>query len=76
MKIKAARIFNTYGPRMRHNDGRVISNLIVQALRFARKLLDWRPIVPLSTGLVKTIATFRGHRVLRTQGEQQFAAAR
>ncbi len=31
--IKIARIFNTYGPRMRPDDGRVISNFIVQALR-------------------------------------------
>ncbi|QUT05675.1 SDR family oxidoreductase [Sphingobium phenoxybenzoativorans] len=31
--IKVARIFNTYGPRMRPDDGRVISNFIVQALR-------------------------------------------
>ena len=30
--IKVARIFNTYGPRMSENDGRVVSNLIVQAL--------------------------------------------
>jgi UDP-glucuronate decarboxylase len=30
--VKIARIFNTYGPRMRPNDGRVMSNLIVQAL--------------------------------------------
>jgi UDP-glucuronate decarboxylase len=30
---RIARIFNTYGPRMRENDGRVISNFIVQALR-------------------------------------------
>ena len=30
--IRIARIFNTYGPRLRHADGRVISNLIVQAL--------------------------------------------
>ena len=33
LKIKVARIFNTYGPRMHHNDGRVVSNFIVQALR-------------------------------------------
>jgi len=33
VKIKIARIFNTYGPRMSVNDGRVISNFIVQALR-------------------------------------------
>lgn len=32
VQIKVARIFNTYGPRMRTNDGRVISNFIVQAL--------------------------------------------
>ena len=31
-KIKVARIFNTYGPKMQKNDGRVISNFIVQAL--------------------------------------------
>jgi len=30
--IKVARIFNTYGPRMRPDDGRVVSNFIVQAL--------------------------------------------
>ncbi|MBH30629.1 MAG: NAD-dependent dehydratase [Candidatus Marinimicrobia bacterium] len=33
MTIKVARIFNTYGPRMRIDDGRVVSNFIVQALR-------------------------------------------
>src|SRR5690606_14522605 len=33
MPIKVARIFNTYGPRMRPDDGRVVSNFIVQALR-------------------------------------------
>lgn len=33
LKIKVARIFNTYGPRMGVNDGRVISNFIVQALK-------------------------------------------
>jgi UDP-glucuronate decarboxylase len=32
VKIKIARIFNTYGPRMDPNDGRVVSNFIVQAL--------------------------------------------
>ena len=32
LSIKVARIFNTYGPRMHHNDGRVVSNFIVQAL--------------------------------------------
>jgi UDP-glucuronate decarboxylase len=33
LDIKVARIFNTYGPRMQLNDGRVVSNLIVQALK-------------------------------------------
>ncbi len=32
LSIKVARIFNTYGPRMHQNDGRVVSNFIVQAL--------------------------------------------
>ena len=33
LKIKIARIFNTYGPRMHRNDGRVVSNFVVQALQ-------------------------------------------
>jgi UDP-glucuronate decarboxylase len=33
LAIKVARIFNTYGPRMHHADGRVVSNFIIQALR-------------------------------------------
>lgn len=33
LKIKVARIFNTYGPRMYPNDGRVVSNFIMQALK-------------------------------------------
>ena len=33
VKIKVARIFNTYGPNMHPNDGRVVSNFIMQALR-------------------------------------------
>ncbi|MCB1885571.1 MAG: SDR family oxidoreductase [Geminicoccaceae bacterium] len=33
LNVKVARIFNTYGPRMHPNDGRVVSNFIVQALR-------------------------------------------
>jgi UDP-glucuronate decarboxylase len=32
LRIKVGRIFNTYGPRMHPNDGRVVSNFIVQAL--------------------------------------------
>ncbi|MBI28966.1 MAG: UDP-N-acetylglucosamine 4-epimerase [Alphaproteobacteria bacterium MarineAlpha5_Bin11] len=33
IKIKVARIFNTFGPRMHVNDGRVVSNFVVQALK-------------------------------------------
>jgi UDP-glucuronate decarboxylase len=33
LKIRVARIFNTYGPKMHPNDGRVISNFIIQALQ-------------------------------------------
>ncbi len=33
VRIKVARLFNTYGPRMHPNDGRVVSNFIVQALK-------------------------------------------
>jgi UDP-glucuronate decarboxylase len=33
LKVKIARIFNTYGPRMHPNDGRVVSNFIMQALK-------------------------------------------
>ena len=33
MPVKVARIFNTYGPGMRPDDGRVVSNFIVSALR-------------------------------------------
>ncbi|QTA93084.1 UDP-glucuronic acid decarboxylase family protein [Desulfonema magnum] len=33
VRIKVARIFNTYGPHMEFNDGRVVSNFIIQALR-------------------------------------------
>jgi UDP-glucuronate decarboxylase len=33
LRIRVARIFNTYGPRMQLNDGRVVSNFIVQALK-------------------------------------------
>jgi UDP-glucuronate decarboxylase len=35
LKVKVARIFNTYGPRMHPNDGRVVSNFIVQSLKNA-----------------------------------------
>ena len=43
VRIKVARIFNTYGPRMQPNDGRVVSNFIIQAL-------DGRPITVYGNG--------------------------
>src|SRR6476469_9308313 len=43
VKIKVARIFNTYGPRMHPNDGRVVSNFIVQAIQ-------GRPVTIYGTG--------------------------
>ena len=43
MNIKVARIFNTYGPSMHPNDGRVVSNFIVQALK-------GEPITPFGDG--------------------------
>ena len=33
VEVRIARIFNTYGPHMKFNDGRVVSNFIVQALK-------------------------------------------
>ena len=33
VSVRIARIFNTYGPRMHNNDGRVVSNFILQALQ-------------------------------------------
>lgn len=33
IKVRVARIFNTFGPRMHMNDGRVVSNFILQALQ-------------------------------------------
>ena len=44
VRIKVARIFNTYGPRMHPNDGRVVSNFIMQAL-------SGRPIAVYGSGL-------------------------
>ena len=42
LRIKVARIFNTYGPRMHPNDGRVVSNFIIQALRGRADHHLWR----------------------------------
>ena len=42
LRIKVARIFNTYGPRMHPHDGRVVSNFIIQALLGQRDHHLWR----------------------------------
>jgi UDP-glucuronate decarboxylase len=65
MRIKVARIFNTYGPRMHPNDGRVVSNFIVQALKGSditiygdgRQTRSFCYVDDLVTGLIKLMAT-------------------
>lgn len=41
VKVRVARIFNTYGPRMHMNDGRVVSNFILQALQNESITVSW-----------------------------------
>ena len=65
LKIKVARIFNTYGPRMHPNDGRVVSNFIVQALQGApitlygdgRQTRSFCYVDDLVDGLIRFMAT-------------------
>jgi len=65
LTIKVARIFNTYGPRMHANDGRVVSNFIVQALRNApitlygdgRQTRSFCYVDDLVDGLIRLMAT-------------------
>jgi UDP-glucuronate decarboxylase len=65
VRIKIARIFNTYGPRMNTNDGRVVSNFIVQALRGAditifgdgTQTRSFQYIDDLTDGLIKLMDT-------------------
>ena len=65
MRIKVARIFNTYGPRMHPNDGRVVSNFIVQALKGeditiygqGRQTRSFCYVDDLVSGLMKLMAT-------------------
>ena len=65
LKIKVARIFNTYGPRMQPNDGRVVSNFIVQALQGApitlygdgRQTRSFCYVDDLVDGLIRFMAT-------------------
>ncbi len=65
LAIKVARIFNTYGPRMHPNDGRVVSSFIVQALRGdpitifgdGQQTRSFCYVTDLIDGLVKLMAT-------------------
>ncbi|MGD0341247.1 MAG: UDP-glucuronic acid decarboxylase family protein [Bacteroidales bacterium] len=65
VRIKIARIFNTYGPRMHPNDGRVVSNFIIQALKGENITVfgdgshtrSFQYISDLVSGLIKLMAT-------------------
>jgi UDP-glucuronate decarboxylase len=65
MTIKVIRIFNTYGPRMHPNDGRVVSNFIVQAIKgedisiygSGRQTRSFCYVDDLVTGIIKMMAT-------------------
>lgn len=65
VKIKIARIFNTYGPRMEPEDGRVVSNFVVQALKGenitiygnGQQTRSFQYISDLIEGMVKMMAT-------------------
>lgn len=65
VKIKIARIFNTYGPRMHPNDGRVVSNFIMQALQNeditiygdGQQTRSFQYIDDLVEGLIRMMAT-------------------
>lgn len=71
LEIKVIRIFNTYGPRMHPNDGRVVSNFIVQALRGdnitifgdgqqTRSFCYVDDLIELMVGMMKSPAEFTG----------------
>jgi UDP-glucuronate decarboxylase len=65
VKIKIVRIFNTYGPRMHPNDGRVVSNFIVQALKNkditvygeGQQTRSFQYVDDLVEGMIKMMAT-------------------
>jgi UDP-glucuronate decarboxylase len=80
LRIKVPRIFNTYGPRMHPNDGRVVSNFIVQALRGdpitiygdGRQTRSFCYVDDLVDGLMRMMATgdeFTGPMNLGNPGE-------
>ena len=47
VQVRVARIFNTYGPRMHMNDGRVVSNFILQALQNQTITVESHFLLPL-----------------------------
>lgn len=65
VRIKIARIFNTYGPRMHPNDGRVVSNFIIQALKneaitiygTGEQTRSFQYVDDLAEGLIRTMNT-------------------
>lgn len=65
VRIKVIRIFNTYGPRMLANDGRVVSNFVVQALRneditiygSGKQTRSFQYIDDLIEGMIRMMAT-------------------
>jgi hypothetical protein len=67
LRIKVARIFNTYGPRMHPNDGRVVSNFIMQALRADDHDLRRRPADALV--LLRRRPHRRHHRLMESADE-------
>jgi UDP-glucuronate decarboxylase len=80
LRIKVARIFNTFGPRMHPNDGRVVSNFIVQALKGepltiygdGRQTRSFCYVDDLIDGLIRLMATpdhFTGPMNLGNSGE-------
>ena len=75
LRIKVARIFNTYGPRMHPNDGRVVSNFIVQALqgRADHHLRRWHadPLVLLRRRPDRRLAAPDGPHARRLHGTGQ-----
>jgi len=68
VEVRIARIFNTYGPRMHENDGRVVSNFIVQSLRGqpitlfgeGRQTRSFCYVSDLIEGLVRLMASAHG----------------
>jgi len=68
VEVRIARIFNTYGPRMHENDGRVVSNFIVQSLRSqpitifgeGRQTRSFCYVSDLIEGLVRLMASAHG----------------